>query len=134
MMRVVATAGLLVVLGATAGVAERNLIPTLDNRPDVCPEQSPEPEWMQNIDVRESYKRLLIQQIYRAESMKRIVDAQSCDCPVRYPTWEVAVRVYTERYASSEYWDVIEATSAYRRRANELRLAAKAICDAAGNW
>ena len=134
MMRVVATAGLLVVLGATAGVAERNLIPTLDNRPDVCPEQSPEPEWMQNIDVRESYKRLLIQQIYRAESMKRIVDAQSCDCPVRYPTWEVAVRVYTERYASSEYWDVIEATSAYRRQANELRLAAKAICDAAGNW
>ena len=78
MMRVVAAAGLLVLLGATAGVAERNLIPTLDNRPDVCSEQSPEPEWMQNIDVRESYKRLLIQQIYRAESMKRIVDAQRC--------------------------------------------------------
>ena len=134
MMRVVATVGLLVVLGATAGVAERNLIPTLDNRPDVCSEQSPEPEWMQNIDVRESYKRLLIQQIYRAESMKRIVDAQSCDCPVRYPTWEVAVRVYTERYASSEYWDIVEATSAYRHQANELRREAIPICEAAGNW
>ena len=42
MMRVVAAAGLLVLLGATAGVAERNLIPTLDNRPDVCSEQSPD--------------------------------------------------------------------------------------------
>ena len=30
MMRVVAAAGLLVLLGATAGVAERNLIPTLE--------------------------------------------------------------------------------------------------------
>ena len=134
MMRVVAAAGLLVLLGATAGVAERNLIPTLDNRPDVCPEQSPEPEWMQNIDVRESYKRLLIQQIYRAESMKRIVDAQSCDCPIRYPTWEVAVRIYTEHYAASEYWDIVEATSAYRRQANELRREAMPICEATGNW
>ena len=134
MIQAVAVAGQLVIFCATAGVAERNLIPTLDNRPDVCPEQSPEPEWMQNIDVRESYKRLLIQQIYRAESMKRIVDAQSCDCPVRYPTWEVAVRVYTERYASSEYWDVVEATSKYRRQANELRSAAMPICEAAGNW
>ena len=134
MTRTIAVAGLLLIFGTTAGVAERNLIPTLDNRPDACPEQSPEPEWMQNIDVRESYKRLLIQQIYRAESMKRIVDAQSCDCPIRYPTWEATVRVYTERYASSEYWDVVEATSKYRRQANELRSAAMPICEAAGNW
>jgi hypothetical protein len=115
-------------------VAERNLIPTLANRPDVCPEQPPEPEWMQNIDVRESYKRLLVQQIYRAQSMQRIVDTQNCDCPTRYPTWEDAVRLYTERYASSEYWDVVEATSEYRRQANELRRAAMPICEAVGNW
>lgn len=134
MTRAFAVAGLLVIFGATAGVAERNLIPTLDNHPDVCPDQPPEPEWTQNIDVRESYKRLLIQQIYRAQSMERIVDSQNCDCPTRYPTWEAAVRVYTERYASSEYWDVVEATSAYRRQANELRRAAMPICEAAGNW
>lgn len=134
MMRAVAIGGLLVVLGATAGVAERNLIPTLDNQPDVCPDQPPEPQWMQNIDVRESYKRLLIQQIYRAQSMQRIVDAQSCECPTRYPSWEAAERVYVERFASSEYWDVVEATSEHRRQANELRRAAKPICEAAGNW
>ena len=134
MMRVVATASLLVVVGAADGIAERNLIPTLDNQPDVCPDQPPEPQWMQGIDVRESHKRLLIQQIYRAQSMQRIVDAQSCECPTRYPSWEEAERVYVEHFAASEYWDIVEATSAYRRHANELRREAMPICEAAGNW
>ena len=134
MMRVVATAGLLVVLGATAGVAERNLIPTLDNQPDVCPDRPPEPQWMQDIDVRESHKRLLIQQIYRAQSMQRIAEAQSCECPTRYPSWEAAEGVFVEHFATSEYWDIVEATSAYRRQANELRSEAMPICEAAGNW
>lgn len=134
MMRVVATAGLLVVLCATAGVAERNLIPTLENQPDVCPDQPPEPQWMQDIAVRESHKRLLIQQIYRAQSMQRIVEAQSCECPTRYPSWEAAEGVFVERFAASEYWDIVEATSEYRRQANELRREAMPICEAAGNW
>ena len=134
MTQIIAVAGLPLIFGTTAGVAERNLIPTLDNHPNVCPDQPPEPEWMQNINVRESYKRLLIQQIYRAQSMERVVDSQNCNCPTRYPAWENAVRFYTERYASSEYWDVVEATSEYRRQANELRRAAMPICEAAGNW
>ncbi len=132
-MRVVATAGLLVVLCATAGVADRNLIPTLKNQPDVCPDQPPEPQWVQNIDVRESHKRLLMQQIYRAQSMQRIVEAQNCECAKRYPSWENAESVYIESYASSEYWDIVEATSEYRRHANELRREAMLICEAAGN-
>ena len=134
MMRVVATAGLLVVLGATAGVTERNLIPTLDNPPDVCPDQPPEPQWMQNIAVRESHKRLLIQQIYRAQSMQRIVEGQNCECATRYPSWDDAETVYVEHFAASEYWDIVEATSTYRRQANELRREAMPICEAAGNW
>lgn len=134
MMRAVAIGGLLVVLGATASVAERNLIPTLDNQPDVCPVQPPEPQWMQDIDVRESHKRLLIQQVYRAQSMQRIVEAQNCECATQYPSWDNAVSVYVERYASSECWDVVEATSEYRRQANELRRAAMPICEATGNW
>ena len=36
--------------------------------------------------------------------------------------------------SSSEYWDVVEATSEYRRQANELRRAAMPICEAVGNW
>ena len=133
-MRVLATAGLLVVLGATAGVAERNLIPTLDNQPDVCPDQPPEPGWMQDIDVRESHKRLLIQLISAELRQQRIVEAQSCECPTRYPSWEAAEGVFVEHFAASEYWDIVEATSEYRRQANELRREAMPICEAAGNW
>ena len=114
--------------------AERNLIPTLNNQPDICPKQPPEPDWLQNLDVRESYKRLLVQQIYRAQSMQRIVDAQDCACPVRYPAWAAAEAVYFETFAAAEYWDVIEATSDSRRLANELRLKAMPICVAAENW
>ena len=119
---------------AIVASAERNLIPTLNNQPDVCLEQPPEPEWMQNIDVRESHKRLLVQQIYRAQSMQRIVDAQDCTCPIRYPAWAAVEAVYFETFAAAEYWDVNAATSDYWRQANELRLDAMPICKTAGNW
>ena len=89
---------------------------------------------MQNIAVRDAYKRLLVQQIYRAQSMQRIVDAQSCECHTRYPSWDTAEAVYLEAYAASEYWDMVEATSEFRRLANELRLEAMPICETAGNW
>jgi hypothetical protein len=134
MTRVAAWAGLVVLCCATAAAAERNLIPTLDSQPDVCPEQPPEPDWMQNIDVRDSYKRLLVQQIYRAQSMQRIVERQDCACPTRYPAWDNAEAVFFEDFAAAEYWDIVEATSDYRRVANELRPEAVPICEAAGNW
>lgn len=127
-------AGVITLLSVSAVSAERNLIPTLDNQPDVCPEQPPEPNWMQEIDIRDAYKRLLVQQIYRAQSMQRIVEAQDCACAIRYPSWKAAETVYFDSYATADYWDVVEATSAYRRQANELRLSAMPICQAAGNW
>jgi len=89
---------------------------------------------MQNIDVRESYKRLLVQQTYRAQSMQRIINAKDCACPTRCPSWEAAEAVFFETYSATEYWDVVEAASEYRRMANELRLEAMPICEAAGNW
>ncbi|MDJ0825851.1 MAG: hypothetical protein QNJ16_10145 [Rhodobacter sp.] len=134
MKRFASCACLIVLLSATVVAAERNLIPTLENQPDVCREQPPEPDWMQNIGVRESYKRILVQQIYRAQSMQRVVDAQGCACATRYPSWEAAESVYFESFGAAEYWDIVEATSEYRRRANELRLEAMPICEAAGNW
>lgn len=133
-MRSIATACGLALCFAAPVSAERNLVPTLNNLPDVCPDQPPEPEWMQNIEVRESYKRLLVQQIYRAESMQRIVDAQSCECATRYPAWDAAEGVFLERYAAAVYWDAVEATRDCRRQANELRKVAMPICEAAGNW
>ena len=48
--------------------------------------------------------------------------------------WDAAEGVFLERFAAAEYWDVVEATKAYRRQANELRKEAMPICEAAGNW
>ncbi|KHQ50040.1 hypothetical protein [Mameliella alba] len=121
-------------LSGTIASAERDLVPTLDIQPDVCPDQPPEPEWMRNTEARDAYKRLLVQQIYRFQSMGRIVDAQSCACATRYPSWEAAEAVYFDRYSSADYWDVVEATSDFRRQANDLRKQAMPICEAAGNW
>ncbi len=134
MTRAAALACSLLLLSGTITSAERNLVPTLDNQPDTCPDQPPEPGWMQNTETRDAYKRLLVQQIYRAQSMRRIVDAQDCACDTRYPSWAAAEAVYFDRYSSAEYWDVVEATSDFRRQANELRKQALPICEAAGNW
>ena len=119
---------------ATIASAENHLTPTLEDMPDVCPDQPPEPDWVQNIEARESHKRLLVQQIYRAQSMERIVEANECACETRYPSWEAAQTIYFERYSGAEYWDVVEATSEYRREANVFRLEAMPICEAEGNW
>lgn len=123
-----------VIASALSSNAERSQSPTRFDRPGVCPDQPPEPKWMKEMGSRDAHKRLLIQQIYRAESMQRIVEAQSCECATRYPPWDAAEAEYRDRYATGEYWDIVEATSESRRLANELRKAAKPICEAAGNW
>ena len=42
-------------LVAPPTIAERNLIPSLDSVPDICPQRPNEPEWMQNIPLRDAY-------------------------------------------------------------------------------
>ena len=124
------------VLGLTSapGFAERNLVPTLDRSFDVCPERPVEPVWMQEIPLRQAYQRVLVQDIYRAQNLERIVETSSCDCEIRFPSWDAAEAVFRERHASDERWEMLRASDAYNRRANAARPAAKAICDAAGNW
>ncbi|MDD9723405.1 hypothetical protein PVW51_22100 [Sulfitobacter sp. PR48] len=134
MKRTTSLVCLFLLLTGTIASAERDLVPTLNNQPDVCPDLPPEPEWMRNTEARDAHKRLLVQQIYRFQSMERIVDAQSCTCVTRYPSWEAAEAVYFDRYSAADYWSVVEATSDYRRQANDLRKQAMPICEAAGNW
>ena len=124
------------VLGLTSapGFAERNLVPTLDRSFDVCPERPVEPVWMQEIPLRQAYQRVLVQDIYRAQNLERIVETVSCACEIRFPSWAAAEAVFRERHASDERWEMLRASDAYNRRANAARPAAKAICDAAGNW
>ena len=115
-------------------LAERDLIPSLNNEPDVCVDRSTEPEWMQTIGVREAYTRVLVQDIYRAQNMERIVATGTCACETRFPAWDAAEAEFRERFASAVRWEMLEASSDYNRRANTLRPEAIAICEAMGNW
>ncbi|KQI67649.1 hypothetical protein AN189_14005 [Loktanella sp. 3ANDIMAR09] len=127
-------AALALSLMPTFAVAERNLVPTLDRSFDVCPDRPAEPVWMQEIPLRQAYQRVLVQDIYRAQNLERIVETGSCDCEIRFPSWDDAEAMFRESYASDERWEMLEASEGYNRRANAARTAAKAICDAAGNW
>ncbi|MCD1628047.1 hypothetical protein K7H22_18810 [Seohaeicola saemankumensis] len=129
-----ALAALALSLTPTFAVAERNLVPTLDRSFDVCPNRPAEPVWMQEISLRQAYQRVLVQDIYRAQNLERIVETGSCDCGTRFPSWDAAEGVFREKYASNERWEMLEASDGYNRRANAARTAAKAICDAAANW
>ncbi|QFS85060.1 hypothetical protein [Roseivivax sp. THAF197b] len=124
------------VLGLTAAptFAERNLVPTLERSFTVCPDRPAEPVRMQEIPLRQAYQRVLIQDIYRAQNLERIVETGSCDCATRFPSWDAAEAVFRESYASDERWEMLQASDGYNRRANAARLEAKAICEAAGNW
>ena len=124
------------VLGLTSapGFAERNLVPTLERSFDVCPERPAEPVWMQEIPLRQAYQRVLVQDIYRAQNLERIVETGSCACEIRFPSWAAAEAVFREVHASGERWEMLQASDAYNRRASAVRPAAKAICEAAGNW
>lgn len=122
------------ITASSPALGERNLIPSLDNEPNVCIDRSTEPEWMQTIGVREAYTRVLIQDIYRAQNMERIVASGTCACETRFPAWVAAEAEFHERFASTERWEMLEASNAYNRRANTLRPEAIAICEAMGNW
>ncbi len=134
--RPLALTALATVLGLTAApaLAERNLVPSLERNFDVCPDRPDEPLWMQEIPLRQVYHRVLVQDIYRAQNLERIVETDRCDCDTRFPSWDAAEAVFRERYASNERWEMLQASEGYNRRANAARLEAQAICAAAGNW
>jgi hypothetical protein len=119
---------------AGPAIAERNLVPTLERSFDVCPDRPEEPLWMQEIPLRQVYHRVLVQDIYRAQNLERIIETGRCDCETRFPSWQAAEAEFRERYASDKRWEMLQASEGYNRRANTARPEAQAICDAAGNW
>jgi hypothetical protein len=114
--------------------AERNLVPSLERTYDVCPDRPAEPDWMQNIALRDAYQRVLVQDIYRAQNLEQIVTTGTCPCNVRFPEWDEAETTFREKHATATRWEMIGASETYNRRANNLRLEAEAICEATGNW
>lgn len=134
--RIVHLTWLTVALGLIAPslVAERNLIPSLESIPDVCSERPNEPDWMENIALRDAYQRVLIQDIYQAQNVERVVETGSCDCATRFPTWDSAEGTFRENHADADRSEMLQASDTYNRRANDLRAQAQAICEATGNW
>ena len=132
-LRIVPAALFIAIIAAPA-LAERNLVPSLENAPDVCLDRPAEPDWMQDIALREAYKRVLVQDIYRAQSLERVVETETCDCETRFPPWDSAEATFFDEFANAERWEMLEASDAFNRRANAARPEAMVICDAAGNW
>ena len=125
---------LAIALFVSAAQAEENLVPTLDKQFDVCVDRPLQPDWVTNIETTDANKARLIQQIYRAQSMERIVAADECSCDTRFPTWAAAEETFFKRFASADRNELREAISEYSRAANELRKTAKPFCEEQGNW
>lgn len=116
--------------------ATAQFVPTLgSDTPRICPEQPPRPDWIENINFRDADKAILVQEMYRAQSMQAVADTGDCSCETRYPRWDAAEAYYFENYALlKERWPLMERTSEYRRTANEYRRIAIPICREQGNW
>jgi hypothetical protein len=77
---------------------------------------------------------VLVQDIYRAQNLERIVETGTCPCDVRFQTWDGAEATFRKNHATATRWEMLDASEAYNCRANNLRPEAEAICEAAGNW
>lgn len=112
----------------------QGLVPTLNNEYDFCQSRPAEPEWMAELPSRERYKRLVIQTIYQAQGVERVVEAQECSCDTRFPSWDTAVQHFNDNYLGGDRNALREAEEEHFDRYNELRSAARELCEAEGNW
>lgn len=119
---------------STATTLAQGLVPSMEKQFDFCVDRPMEPEWMGNLPSREKYKRLVIQTIYRAQSVERIVQSGECSCKTRFPDWDASVQQFNDRYLGTDRSRLREANSLYLARFNELRNVAKSICETVGHW
>jgi hypothetical protein len=118
-----------------ANYASAQITPTLGSEtPRVCPDQPPQPEWVDRIPLREAQNKVLIQQMYRAQSMQAVAESGDCSCETRFPSWATVETIFLEAYANLDRWGATERTEQYRDIANENRRVAKPICEQQGNW
>ena len=70
--------------------AERNFVPPKDSASNISPNRPKEPQMRQDVGVRDAHRRVLVQDIYLAQSLERIVEVGECPCETRFPVWDVA--------------------------------------------
>mgnify|MGYP000636866877 FL=1 len=112
----------------------QGLVPTIEREYEFCQERPPEPEWMQNMDARESHKRLLIQSIYRLERYERVAEVGDCECETLYPSWDKAVQRFNDNYLHLEQFELMQTRRVFQDQGNAVRRSVRALCEAVGNW
>jgi uncharacterized protein HemY len=112
----------------------QGLVPTMESEFEYCQERPVEPRWMSELPSRERHKRLVIQTIYRAQSLERVVEAQECTCQTRYPSWDTAIQHFNDNYLGGDRNALREAEEEHFDRFSELRAAARTLCEAEGYW
>ena len=115
-------------------IASADLVPTLTNAPRICPDRPAKPDWMTNFNVKDAHKVNLVEEMYRAQSLRAVVESGDCTCATRFPSWAAASDYYFANYAGLGRHEILDRTSDYRRTANVHRRAAQPICEAQGNW
>lgn len=117
-----------------ASGASAQFVPTLDGQDRVCPGRPQQPAWIEAGDVRDAHKGRLVQEMYRAQSLRAVTESGDCSCASRFPSWTSAESDYLATYAGLDRHAILAATSDYKRTANGYRQEAMAICRAQGNW
>ena len=112
----------------------QGLVPTMEREFEFCEDRPLEPDWMQNLTPREASKGMLIQMIYRFQSVEQVSASDNCSCSTRLPTWDDAVQRYNDIYLGADENDHREAIGTFRAQYNALRPSARAICEVVGHW
>ena len=114
--------------------AMADLVPRLNDDPVHCPDRPKRPQWVENIDVKDAHKGVLVQKMYRAQRFERVANSGDCSCGSLYPAWDDAEAYYLNNYMGLSRHEILDKTSEYLRIGNDYRPAAKEICQKQGNW
>ena len=93
-------------------------------------EENPTPAWTFNLTVREGYRALLLQQIYRALAAEAVVETGTCSCESRYPGWAAANAIYQERYGDLDMFEHQRVGREFNQRYNRVRRDMLDLCEA----
>ena len=115
-------------------LSAQGLIPTMDRQFEFCEDRPDEPEWLQNMHVREGHKRLLIQAIYRLQSYERVEQAGNCSCATLYPSWDAAIQVFNDNYLQYDRHETLDTRREFQDRSNALRESQRDLCEPIGHW
>lgn len=101
---------------------------TVEPSPYGCPSQ-PMPAWKDNLDVRESFKGVLLTNIYDAIWIRNVARDGTCNCENRVPPWDEANLIYETVFANMGNAEQMRARDSLTV-ANNLRMrAAHLLCE-----